>query len=967
MAVPGTDANRELNDPPSNARPARNRWKTVESIFNAASEMNPLDRPAFLAAVCGADQALRKEVESLLDAAERTLGLLQRPVREAVRSVADAEPLGRRRIGNYELIKLIGQGGMGEVYLAARADEQFRQYVAIKLMRRGLDAAANLLPRFLAERQILANLDHPNIARLLDGGLTPEGWPYLVMELVDGIPIDEYCRNQRLSTLDRLGLFRTVCAAVEHTHHNLIVHRDIKPANILVNTQGVPKLLDFGIAQLLDADDAPSDPTRPVLRLMTPEYASPEQILGKPITTATDVFALGVLLYELLAGRNPFRAAGATPPDLPRDICEREPPSLTGTAKSNPDRAAPDARRWTSELESIVRKAMHKNPAERYQSAGRLSADLRAYEQGRPVSTRRGDWRYVAMKFAGRHKTSVTFAAVLLITLTGTSIGMAALARRATVERLKAEREAQFLVGMFKAATPEVARGEVVTARNLLDQGAKRIDTDLASVPPVQAAMLTSLAESYESLGLYHEAETMARRAYRMKSAMLGQDDEDTADTLFLLGNLIRLQNRYAEAEGLFRKLAGVRRRTSGENSLAYASSLSALGESLYLQSKDAEAESQLRQALAINRRNGPDYGLDCRNYLALVLERKGDYQEAMPLLHEAVEIGRRAGVNNPDYMTSLHNLASAQMYLGDLTSAETELREALAIRRRVLGNAHPDLLYTLNNLAYLLIEKGDWRNAQPLLEEAMRIDPAGQYPAYLPVLSNWARTLQAEGDRAGARLYFQKVLDRLGANGSLTSWPASQILINMCLLKFDSRDYVAAETLARQALETRRELGGEGTPAFAEAQIALAEAQLFQGYPHAAVDLLNAALAIRQAKMPPAHPGLVAAKVRLGEALIANGEAPAAEPILRDAAASASSAPFPMPAWQAAEANSALAACWRALGKTKDAESLDRKSESGLALDPRPFFRQPVRVRLQEISEAVRRRARQGITVPRP
>jgi serine/threonine protein kinase len=966
MALPGTDANRELNDPQSNPRPARDRWKTVESIFNAASEMNPLDRPAFLSAVCAGDRALRQEVESLLEAAERTLGLLQRPVREAVRSVADAEPLGRRRIGNYELIKLIGEGGMGEVYLAARADEQFRQYVAIKLMRRGLDAGANMVPRFLAERQILANLDHPNIARLLDGGLTPEGWPYLVMELVDGIPIDEYCRNQRLSTLDRLHLFRIVCAAVEHTHHNLIVHRDIKPANILVNTQGVPKLLDFGIAQLLDADDAPSDPARPALRLMTPEYASPEQILGKPITTATDVFALGVLLYELLSGRNPFRAAGATPPDLPREICEREPPSLIATAKSNPDRAAPDARRWTSELESIVRKAMHKNPAERYQSAGRLSSDIRAYEQGRPVSTRQRDWRYVAMKFAGRHKTSVTFAAVLLVTLIGTSIGMAALARRATVERLKAEREAQFLVGLFKAATPEVARGEVVTARNLLDQGAKRIDTDLASVPPVQASMLTSLAESYESLGLYHEAETMARRSYQMKSALLGQDNADTADTLFLLANLIRLQSRYAEAEALFRKLAAVRRRTLGENSAAYASSLSALGESLYLESKDAEAEPQLRQALAINRRNGPDYGLDCRNYLALVLERKGDYTEAMPLLHEAVEIGRRSGVNTPDYVTSLHNLASAQMYLGDMTSAEMELREVLAIRRRILGNAHPDLLYTLNNLAYLLIEKGDWRAAQPLLREAMSIDAASQYPGFVGILSNWARVLQAQGDRAGAHLYFEKALDRLRANNALTSWPASQILINMSLLEFDSTHYVAAETLARQALEMRRELGGDRTPAFAAAQTALAEAQLFQGYPHEAVDLLRAALEIRQNKLTPAHPDLVAAKVRLGEALIADGDAATAEPILRDAVASASSAPFPLLAWQTAEADSALAACWMALGMVKDAEPLDRKSESGLALDPRPAFRQPVRVRLQEISRTVRR-AGPVTTAPRP
>lgn len=957
MALPGAGANRELKDPPLSPRPAAKRWKTVEDIFNAASDMNPLDRPPFLAAVCGGDRALREEVESLLEAAERTLGLLQQPVHEAARSVAAGEPLEHRRIGSFELIKLIGEGGMGEVYLAARADDQFRQYVAIKLIRRGLDLEHNLVPRFLAERQILANLDHPNIARLLDGGLTPEGWPYLVMELVDGVPIDEYCQQHRLPSLERLRIFRLVCAAVEHTHQNLVVHRDIKPSNILVSANGVPKLLDFGIAQLLEAGDALPDATRPALRLMTPEYASPEQILGKPITTATDVFALGVLLYELLAGRNPFRAAGTTPPDLPREICEREPPALIVTAKANPERAAPDARRWTAELESIVRKAMHKNPAERYQSTGSLAADVAAYAEGRPVSTRRRDWRYVTAKFARRHKAAVAFTSVLLITLIATTIGMTALARRATIARLTAQREAQFLVDMFKAATPEVARGETVTARNLLDQGVKRIDTDLASVPPVEAAMLYSLAESYQSLGLYSEAEALARRSYKLKIALQGQNNPDTADTLFLLANLIRLQSRYAEAEPLFRTLVAIRRRTAGENAVLYAASLSALGECLYWQSKDAEAESLLRQALAINRRNGPDYGVDCRNYLALVLERKGDYKEAVPLLREAVEIGRRTlGVNSPDYTLSVHNLASALIYLGDLTNAEVKLREVLAIRRKVLGNSHPDLIYTLNNLGYLLLQKGDWRGAEPLLKEAMEIAAAGHYGGFVGILSNWARVLQAKGDYAGAHAYFQKALDRLRENNQLTSWPASQILLNMSVLEFDSQHYVAAETLARQALEMRRGLGGDRTPGFADALVDLAEAQLLEGYPQGAVPLLRTALEIRGGALDPAHPDVIAAQVRLGEALIAAGQASEAEGVLRQAVASAHAAPFLLLPWQVAEAESALAASWMALGRAKEAKSLEHNCAARLALDPRPLFREQASVRLMALTRAAHR-----------
>jgi len=912
--------------------------------------MDRADRPAFLAAVCGEDALLRKDVESLLHSAEKTLDLLHKPVREAARAVAGGAPLSNRRIGNFELIKLIGEGGMGEVYLAARADQQFRQYAAIKLMRVGLEQNPGLVPRFVAERQILANLDHPNIARLLDGGLTPEGWPYLVMELVDGIPIDEYCRLHRLSTAERLQLFRAVCDAVDHTHHNLIVHRDIKPANILVNAKGIPKLLDFGIAQLLDAENGDAEKERPNLRLMTPQYASPEQILGLSITTATDVFALGVLLYELLAGCNPFCARRDTLVEITREICESQPPPIREMARSNPGLVAPDAGKWTGELDGILQKAMQKQPAARYQSVAQFSADIAAYAEGRPVSTHAGTWRYVVAKFAVRHKAGVALASFVLAALVAISITMGALARRASVERLTAEREAKFLVDMFKAATPEVARGETVTARNLLDQGAKRIDTDLASVPAVRAAMLHSLAEAYQSLGLFEEARTLAERSYKLKTAILGSSDAGTADTLFLLANLARLENEYAKAEPLFRELVAIRGKTAGESSLEYAASLSALGECLYLETKDAEAEPLLRKALAINRRNGPDFGTDSRNYLALLLERKGEYQEAAALLREAVAIDQRTeGVNSPDYATSLHNLSGALIDMGDLSGAEARLRETLAVRRKVLGNAHPELAYTLNNLAYVLLEKGDWRSAEPFLREALDLDAGvgGKRPALAGVQSNWGRLLEAKGDAAGARQYFHEALDTLRQANAFPGWPASQILLNLGLLEFDGKNYVAAESFDRQALEMRRTLGGENTPGMASALIDLAESQLFEGYPRDAVPLLRKALEIRRNRFAPTHPALIAAKVRLGEALIATGDAREAEPLLREALASARTAPFRLLPWQVAEAESALAAGLAALGRSSEAELLAHQSHAGLATHPRPAFREPAATRL--------------------
>lgn len=922
----------------------------MEDIFNAASDLDRADRPAFLAAVCGADELLRKDVESLLDSAEKTLDLLHKPVREAARAVASGAPLSNRRIGNFELIKLIGEGGMGEVYLAARADDQFRQYAAIKLMRVGLEQHPGLVPRFLAERQILANLDHPNIARLLDGGLTPEGWPYLVMELVDGIPIDEYCRANKLSTRERLRLFRTVCDAVEYTHHNLIVHRDIKPANILVNGKGVPKLLDFGIAHLLDAENPEREPGRSTQRLMTPDYASPEQIQGNAITTATDVFALGVLLYELLTGCNPFRTRRDTPFEITREICESQPPPIRETARSNRSLAAPDARQWSGELDSILQKAMAKQPAGRYQSVADFSADIAAWQEGRPVSTRAGTWRYVVVKFAGRHKAGVALASVVLVALVAISITMAALARRARIERLTAERQTRFLVDMFKAATPEVARGETVTARNLLDQGAQRIDKDLASVPAVRASLLHSLAEAYQSLGLFQEAKTLAQRSYRLKTAILGPTDPSTADTLFLLANLVRLENEYAKAEPLFREVVAIRVRTAGESAPEYATSLNALGECLYLQSKDDEAEPLLRKALAINRRNGPDLGSDGRNYLALLLERKGEYQEAAALLRDAVAIDQRTqGVNSPEYATSLHNLAGALIDAGDLSGAEIKLRETLALRRKLLGNAHPELTYTLNNLAYVLLEKGEWRSAEPFLREAMDLGAGegGKRPVLAGVQSNWGRLLQAKGDRADARQYFEKALDTLRQANAFTSWPASQVLLNMGLLEFDGKNYVAAESFERQSLEMRRTLGGENTPGMAAALIDLAESELFQGYPRNAVPLLRKALEIRRGRFAPTHPALIAAEVRLGEALIATGEQRQAEPLLHEALASARAAPFQLLPWQVAETESAMAACLAALGRSREAEALARQSQIGLAAHPRPAFRKPAAVRL--------------------
>ena len=471
---------------------------------------------------------------------------------------------------------------------------------------------------------------------------------------------------------------------------------------------------------------------------MTPEYASPEQLLGKPITTASDVYGLGVLLYELLAGKRPFRVRTGSHLELATLICEHEPDPPRTVLKSQPGFVPADLTGWRAELNSIVLKAIAKDPAGRYASAAQLSGDLSAYLNGYPLLSHPRTWRYVARKWIGRHKRGTAAAVVGFVVLIGLVGGLAVAAHRAREESLKAERESKFLVNLFQAAAPEVAKGHPVTARDLLDQGAKRIDKELASVPVVQASMLDAMARAYLGLGSYDQAKALAERSYQLRLKTAGSSQPETIETLYLVADLTRQLGDYAKAEPLFRQVASLRKKTTGEKDLAYAAALGSLGECLYLEDKDGEAESLLRKSLDLYRKLGGDYGAEVRNYLALTLERRGQYSEALSLLKEAVEIGRRGqGIESPEYAVSLHNLASAMIDQGDLNGADARL-QTLAIRRKVLGNDHPMLGLTLNNLGFVLLEKGEPEAAEPFLQEVLELNTAS---VSARTARNWPRT----------------------------------------------------------------------------------------------------------------------------------------------------------------------------------------------------------------------------------
>src|SRR5213080_3410689 len=421
------------------------RWKRVDAVFEQALELPQDQRAAFLQENCNSDAEVRREVESLLNSHERAGNFIDQPslffaddtLRDNGSTLQAAE-----LIGSYRIVRELGRGGMGAVYLAERADEQYKKRVAIKLIKRGMDTDA-VLRHFRNERQILANFDHPNIARLFDGATTDDGLPYFVMEYIEGLPINEYCAAHKISLIERLKLFREVCAAVSYAHRHTVIHRDIKMSNILVTSEGIPKLLDFGIAKILTPGaGAEALMTMTSLRPMTPEYASPEQVRGEPVTTASDVYSLGVVLYELLTGRSPYRLTTHSPREVERAITEQEPmrPSTATGLHRNQHSELSNRKLLRGDLDNILLMALRKEPARRYQTVDQFAEDIRRHLESRPVRARKDTIGYRARKFVRRNKVAVAASLLILVSLIGGLIATAWQAHRATVQKALAER-----------------------------------------------------------------------------------------------------------------------------------------------------------------------------------------------------------------------------------------------------------------------------------------------------------------------------------------------------------------------------------------------------------------------------------------------------------------------------------------------------------------------------------------------
>ena len=742
------------------------RWARLESACFAALELAPAERGPFLDQALRTEPDLRREAEALLQQLEHDPGWLERPPV----TLAGAPISGS--IGPYRVVRQLGRGGMGEVYLAVRETEDIHQSVALKVIRPGMDTA-EVLRRFRLERRILASLHHPNIASLIDAAATDDGRPYFVMEYIEGLPITEYCDRHRLTVSDRLALFQVICGAVHHAHQNLVVHRDIKPRNILVTEGGTPKLLDFGIGKVMAASEAlgPAVETQSALRLLTPEYAAPEQIAGSLVTTATDVYALGLLLYELLAGRHPYATGSESLRDLERAILESTPsrPSEAMTGTAGAERSTDPGqlrRRLRGDLDNIVLKALRKEPGRRYPSALGLAEDVQRHLDGHPVSARPDTIRYRTRKFVGRNAGAVVAGVMTLLALLATTIvtlvqsaRVAQEAERARQERDKALEVRGFLMEMFGATGGSQAVGDTVTARQLLDLQAGRLPTAYPDQPELKADMLEVVADGYDRLGLYRAAEPLVQEALATRRRILKPNHPDIAAALNLVGWIQHELGKSKDAVPLIAEGVAIRRAAGNRYRVDLSRSLNDLGVVYNALSRYPAAESVLTEALEIRRTAHGDghraVGITANN-LAATYYFQSKLPDAVRLQQLALAaLTASVGPDHQRTIVALSNLAAFKRAQGDLAAAERDYRDLLARQTRIQGRDHPVTARVMTSLASILDQRGtreksdsNLAESEALFREALGLLEAKLGPAHPQV----GTTLSLLGEILGHR-----------------------------------------------------------------------------------------------------------------------------------------------------------------------------------------------------------------------
>lgn len=896
------------------------RYHTVKQHFQRLSDLPAAAQQAQLAQL---PDGLAAEVAAMLDAfqgsqADAFFAVLdptraqeprQRPNLDLA-PPADTLAIGDR-LGVYQLEAVLGEGGMGVVYRAKRIDAAFESQVALKILKRGMDTRA-IVARFKNERQILADLAHPNIAKILDGGSTPDGRPYLVLEWIQGQTLHPYCDTNRLTLEQRIALFLKICRAVAFAHRHLVIHRDLKPGNILITADGEPKLLDFGIAKILrPKPDHQQSLTQWAALPMTPAYAGPEQIRGGTVTTACDIYALGVLLYELLSGHSPYRLNQLTPYTLVQTICETAvaKPSDQLAYNHKDTRLSNDVaadrqcerkrlqRRLQGDLDNIVLKAMAKAPTQRYESVNHLADDLERFLNNRPVLARAPSLRYQAGKFALRYRWPLAVFATFLALTFGFTIALVFQQQRTARERDLARRErntaeqvTELLVSVFESSDPANTRGQTPTAEDLLDAGRTRVDAELADQPYLRARLQFTLAKVYRSLGNLDSAlPLLTATTQAMRAAE--PDSETLAKALLALAEVECRGGAFEPAEQHAREAAVICRALGTTADATAAECDSMLAEIHHAQGRPLAAEPLYRRALQRRRALfAADHPLvlTSTNNLAAFLFAKGDYAHAEELMR-AVRQTRFAvlGADHPLVAADTYNLAAMRRRQGDDAEAEQLFNQALALRQKLFAGQHPGIADCLNSLGVLHYQNRRYNQAETLLRQALQMRIALFGPTH-------PDTAQSQSD-----------------------------LANLCAAQKNVNE---AQTLYAQALATRTHLFGADHPSIAAAHNNMAILQQTLGNLNEAESLFGRALAMRIAHFGPAHPDVAVSLHGLALLKVQTHDRAAAQPLLRRALAireQTLGADHPLYATVLND----LAACLYSNGQFAEAEPLYQKS----------------------------------------
>jgi eukaryotic-like serine/threonine-protein kinase len=824
------------------------RWQRMQKLFHEATDLPASARQAFLQAACPDDSQLISEVSAML-AEDESSSLLDRQLAEVAHQTMNAtSPLPVKEFGPYRVLGVLGEGGMGVVYLAERTD--LGNQVAIKVLR---DAwlSPSRRERFASEQRTLAQLNHPSIAQLYDADTLPDGTPWFVMERVEGVPLTKYCQERHSSIEQRLQLFRLVCEAVQYAHGNAVIHRDLKPSNILVKNDGTVRLLDFGIAKQLESLDVPMDQTMTGLRLMTPAYAAPEQIRGDRIGIHTDVYSLGVILYELLTGLLPFDLSNLTPAEAATVITEHEPgkPSGAGKRAGAIGNTLLTKTAW-ADLDVLCLTAMHKDPQRRYRSVEALVRDVDHYLKGEPLEARADTLRYRAGKFARRHRRAVTAAALVSAAVIGLvvffTLRLAKARNAALAEAARTQRVQQFMMSLFQGGDEAVGPAADMKVLTMVDRGVQQAQA-LSTDPKVQAELYETLGTIYQKLGKLDQAETLLRQALEQRRRMFGADSTEVAESLVALGQLKADQAHMEEAEQLVRQGLEMDRRHLPPNHPAIANATAALGKILEDRGQYDQSILALNEAVRLQSASGrvtPDLAASLSE-LANSQFYAGHYDASDALNHRVLEMHRQLyGDNHPLVADTLINLGEIQVQSGHYDRAEQFDRQALTITESWYGPNHPETASAMTILGRVLVYEKHYDDAAGLLQQALAVQEhiyGPVHPRVASVLNDLGKVAQNRGKLDEAEADFRRMADIYRTVYHDHHYLIAVALSNLGSVYLEKKEYARAEQMFREVVQRFTDTLSADHLNTGIARVKLGKALLLERhYPEAETETLN-------------------------------------------------------------------------------------------------------------------------------